>query len=80
MLSSRTAASTITTAAAVLSRKAATVLAGTTTSAGDFETRDTYETVRSHPIARVSDENKIPLTDLWRDDQTAVLVFLRHFG
>jgi hypothetical protein len=59
-----------------------TALQVTKTRSETFETKNAYAALNDHKITRVSDEVPVALTELWsqKDDGTAVIVFLRHFG
>eukprot|EP00953_Heterococcus_sp_UTEX-ZZ885_P040939 20917-Heterococcus_DN1.PRE.4 len=59
-----------------------TALQVTKTRSETFETQNAYAALNDNTITRVSDEAPVALTELWsqKDDGTAVIVFLRHFG
>jgi Tfp pilus assembly protein PilE len=59
-----------------------TALHVTKTRSETFETQNAYAALNDNKITRVSDEASVALTELWsqKDDGTAVIVFLRHFG
>jgi hypothetical protein len=59
-----------------------TALQVTKTRSETFETQNAYAALNDNKIARVSDAVPVALTELWseKEDGTAVVVFLRHFG